>query len=356
MNLSLDFEDTRIAGLVLAKVGNPSREEPLQTSKQVFDVEGDDQDLLRSIFLRPFRNLTAQRFHHHSSLEQHEMNSCAKSIFDDPSTLLERGCEIAKRLYSKSNHPNIKSGDLCVSLIEGISCEGEKKRGICILKSESVTPFLSISTRDGDLELHTEQGINPEKIDKGCLILDHFPAKGFYVLTFDRAGSESRFWVRDFLGVAAISDASLVSQRVAELAVSAVAGAKPNGQDDSPPWETQQAAREALSYFDGKKTFSLAEFEEQALRSPEARARFAEERRQLEEDEGVKIEDGFNISKRDVSKAKKRMGTLMKLDTGIEVKLKPKAFEQEEPVIEKGFDEERGMKYLKVYYRHDFGA
>ena len=34
---------------------------------------------------------------------------------------------------------------------------------------------------------------------------------------------------------------------------------------------------EPLAYFDDHKHFSLAEFEEQALRTPEARARFAED-------------------------------------------------------------------------------
>ncbi|BCX49175.1 nucleoid-associated protein NdpA [Haloferula helveola] len=357
MNLHLDFEGARIAGLVLAKVGNPARDEPLQTSKQLFEVSEDDQTLLTPIFLRSFRSLgmQGQRFSHHSSLEKNELNQATAAIFSDPSTLLEKGCEIAKRLYSKSNHPNIKSGDLCISLLDGISCDGETKRAICILKSESVTPFLSISTRDGDLELHTEQGINPEKIDKGCLIIDHFGGKGFYVLTFDRAGAESRFWVRDFLGVVPIADAALVSKKVAEMAVAAVSSGG-GSDDDTPPWESKQAAKDALSYFDGKKTFSLAEFEEQALRTPEAKARFAEERRRMEEDEGVKIEDGFSISKKDVTKAKKLMSSIMKLDTGVEVRLKPKSFDQAEPVVEKGFDEERGMKYLKIFYRRDFGG
>lgn len=355
VNLHLDFENARIEGLVLAKVGNPSRDEPLQTSKQLFAVSEEDQKLLTPIFLKPFGNLIGHRFDHHASLEQHEMNGCATGIFKDEDALLEKGREIAQRLYSKSNHPNIKSGDLCMSLIEGIACEGETKRAICILKSESVTPFLSISTKGDDLELHTEQGINPERIDKGCLILEHFGAKGFYVLTFDRAGAESRFWVRDFLGVVPIADPTLVSRRVAEMAVNAVAGGDPVEGDDAPaPWERKKAAKDALGYFKGNKNFSLAEFEEQALRTPEARARFAEERRLAEEDEGLKIEDGFAIAKREAAKARKLMATLMRLDTGVELKIKPKALDAAEPVIEKGYDEDRGMKFVKVYYRSEF--
>ncbi len=370
MTLKLIFDEARIAGLVLAKVGNPSRDEPLQTSKQLFQPNDADQELLSSIFVRPFRSLgmQGQRFHHHSSLENHELNGCARAVFDDAGTLLEKGTEIASRLYSKSSHPNIKSGDLCVALIEGIQLASEvveaedldrkpePLRALCILKSESMTPFLSILAKDGDLQLNTEQGINPEKIDKGCLVLDHFAGKGFYVLTFDRAGSESRFWVRDFLGVAPIADPTLMSRKVAEMAVAAVAGNGGEGDDDAPPWQANEPAREALSYFDGRKKFSLQEFEEQALRTPEARARFAEERKRLEEEEGVKVEEDFDISRRDVAKAKKGMKSVMKLDTGVEIRLKPKVLDKPESVLEKGYDEERGMSFIKVFYKREVGS
>ena len=132
VTLKLTFDGARIAGLVLAKVGNPSRDEPLVTSKQVLKVEDEDQAMLTSIFLRPFKSLGMQghRFHHHTSLEKHELNECAAAVLKEETALLERGCEIAKRLYSKSSHPNIKSGDLCISLIDGIEIEGEKKRAI----------------------------------------------------------------------------------------------------------------------------------------------------------------------------------------------------------------------------------
>lgn len=359
MILKFSTDSARISGLVLAKVGNPSRDEPLQTSKRVLQVDDADQAVLTSIFLRPFRNLLGQRFHHHASLEKHELNQSAAAIFKDPATLLDHAATIATRLHTKSTHPNIKSGDLCIALLEGLQIDEQPRRAICILKSESVMPFLSISDRDGDLALSTEHGINPEKIDKGCLILEHFPHKGFYVVTFDRGSSESRFWIRDFLGVVPIPDESLLSRRVAEIAVAAVAPAAPATDEPSAtasaekPWQATEAARDALSYFDDRKRFSLAEFEEQALRTPEAKARFAEERRRLEEEEGVKIDDEFDISKRDATKARKLMKSLMKLDTGVEIRLRPKVVATPEKVLEQGYDEERGMKFIKVFYQKD---
>ncbi|WP_193214060.1 nucleoid-associated protein [Luteolibacter marinus] len=361
MSVKIRFTSAAATKLVLAKVGHPQRDEPLQTSKQVFVVDEADRSTLTGIFLKPFRNLAGYRFNHHSSLDQHEMNSCAKAIFESPDGLLEKGCDIAKRLYSKSNHPNIKSGDLCISLVEDVEVNGEPTQAICILKSESVVPFLSISTKDGDLELHTEQGINPEKIDKGCLILNHHPHKGFHVLTFDRSGSDSRFWVRDFLGVVSVTDSPFLTNKYADMAVAFVKeeekakkqAAEETADDGTPPWETATAARDALAYFEEKEQFSLQEFEEQVLRTPEAVEKFKEHRAKVEEEQGQRFEDSFEISKKDVSKAKKRISTVVKLDTGIEIHVKPGAVDQPEDVLERGFDTSKGMKFIKVYFNRD---
>lgn len=363
MSAKIRFTSASATGLVLAKVGHPQRDEPLETSKEVFKIAEEDQEALTALFLKPFKNLVAHRFSHHSSLDQHEMNVCARTIFESQDALYEKGCEIARRLYSKSNHPNIKSGDLCISLVEEIDVDGQLTQGICILKSESVVPFLSISTRDGDLHLHTEQGINPDKIDKGCLILNHMEKKGYYVLTFDRSGTDSRFWVRDFLGVLPITDPSFLTKNYTHMAVAFLEKEKKDhkaapqeAEDDVPPWETSNASQDALSYFEGKEKFSLQEFEEEVLKTPDAKARFAEHRSKIEAEQGQRLDDSFEISKKDVSKVKKKFSqSVMKLDTGVEIRLKPSAVAKADKVLEHGFDETRKMKFIKVFFNEDLG-
>jgi len=356
MSAKIRFSSATATGLVLAKVGHPQRDEPLQTSKQVFKIPDPDQETLTALFVKPFKNLAAHRFSHHASLDQHEMNTCSAAIFAAADCLLEKGREIAQRLYAKSNHPNIKSGDLCISLIRDIEVNGEMTQGICILKSESVVPFLSISTRDGDLQLHTEQGINPDKIDKGCLILQHLAQKGYYVLTFDRSGTESRFWVRDFLGVVPITDSPFLTNKYAGMAVAFLEEEKKAAprDDDSPPWGDSNAARDALTYFEGKEHFSLQEFEEQVLKSPESAAKFAAHRARIEEEQGQRFDDRFEISHKDVIRAKKKIGALMKLDTGVEIRLKPAVIADPDRVLQHGFDPKRKMKFIKIYFNESF--
>lgn len=339
---------------VLAKIGNPQREEPLQTSKEIFVIAEDDQEPLTAMFLKPFKNVIAHRFTHHTSLDQHEISNCAKAIFADEKQLLPRGIEIAQRLYAKSNHPNIKAGDLCIALLKEVHIEGELVSGLCILKSDSVTPFLTITTNNGDLRLSTEHGINPEKIDKGCLILDFWQEKGHYVLTFDRGGADTKFWVREFLGVEAVPDAAFLTNAYAKMAVSFLeekkAGSLPD--DDTPPWETATAAKDALDYFEDREHFELDDFEKNVLKSPDAIAQFGEHRARMEEQQGQPLETSFEISHKDVTKAKKRIAAILKLDTGVEIHIKPGAAE-EAPVLERGFDDKKGMKYVKVFYNKD---
>lgn len=355
------FISATVTRLVLAKVGHPQRDEPLQVSRQVYQVGADDQDTLSPLFLRHFKNLGPHRFSHHASLEHHEMQACSRKVFAQPDDLLEVGHVIAQRLYSKSNHPNIKSGDLCIAWVDDIEVDQQRVSGICILKSESIVPFISISARDGDLQLHTEQGINPEKIDKGCLIVNASEAKGYLVYTFDRSGSDSRFWVRDFLGVLPVTDSSFLTRQVADMAVAFVKEERKQqrettGNDDIPPWETSTAAQEALSFFEEKEHFSMQEFEETVLRDPDTVAKFREQRRQVEEEVGQSLDDGFAISKKDLNRAKKHVGSVVRLDSGVEIHIKPSGASREEPTLERGFDEEKGLKFIKVYYEREVGA
>jgi hypothetical protein len=345
MSIRLRFNTATITGIVLAKVGNPQREEPLQTSREVFRVDEADRDTLTALFLKPFKNLVAHRFFHHASLDMHEMNQCVSAIFAAPGSLLNRGIEIAQRLYAKSNHPNIKSGDLCVALMDDMEIEGQMTQGLCILKSESVVPFLSISAEDGDLRLHTEQGINPDKIDKGCLILNFWPNKGYYVLTFDRSGSDARFWVREFLGLQAVPDAAFLTNTYAEIAVKAV---KHDLDETITPEESSAAAREVIAYFDERENFDLAEFEEKVLRTPDAVARFNDQRTKIEEDHGEPLDTNFEIEPKEVKKVRKQASAVLKLDTGVEIHIKPTP--EQEPVIERGYDDDKRMKFIKVFF------
>jgi hypothetical protein len=113
MSVKVRYTSALVTGVVLAKVGNPQREEPLQTSKEIFRVDENDRVPLTTLLLRPFKNLIAHRFSHHSSLSKHEMNQCAKAIFGSGERLLDKGWDIATPPLHEVHAPRISSRAIC---------------------------------------------------------------------------------------------------------------------------------------------------------------------------------------------------------------------------------------------------
>jgi hypothetical protein len=163
--------------------------------------------------------------------------------------------------------------------------------------------------------------------------------------------------VRDFLGLVPITDSPFLTNKVADMAVAFVkqeSREKSNSRGDvSPPWESGAAAADALAFFEEKEKFSLQEFEEKVLRTPEAVTKFRQHKAKLEEETGHSLDDEFDISKRHLGKARKRADILMKLDTGVEIRVRAARGGKPQATLEHGSDEEKGMKFIKVFFNKE---
>ena len=92
------------------------------------------------------------------------------------------------------------------------------------------------------------------------------------------------------------------------------------------------------------------------LKTPDMVEKFAEHRSRIEEEQGQPLEQSFEISKKGVTKAKKRIGAVLKLDTGVEIHVKSTLSTEQDPVLERGFDDDKGMKFIKVYFNKDLSG
>ena len=108
------------------------------------------------------------------------------------------------------------------------------------------------------------------------------------------------------------------------------------------------AANRAIKFFENRDHFSMQEFEEEVLRKdPAMVSRFKEYKAKFEEKNNQPLSDEFGISSGELTKVHRKVGGVMKFDTGVEVRLLP---EFQEGTIERGFDEDRAMGFLKVYF------
>src|SRR5690606_16127176 len=212
---------------------------------------------------------------------------------------------------------NTKSGDLCVALIDGVGVAGAKVQALSLVKSERRVPFLQISERDGDLVLTTEQGIYPDKIDKGCLILNHGRADGYSIYLFDKGGGNTQFWVRDFVGAKPVTNDDYLTRRFSELCVAFAQRGLP---EETRQEERMEVASRTMGYLQEAEEFDLAEFEEKALAKPERIAQFEAFKTGYEEEQGEPVQEKFPVSKKEAEKAGKRLKSRMKLDVGVELR------------------------------------
>lgn len=350
MSTAPDFRKARLSAMSLAKIGNPIRNEPLRTSQSLCRFKEEEAELLTHCFLKSFRALELHHLDHHTSVESNELYGYAASIFDDNAQLLEQGAKIARHLYSRSNHPNIKSGDLCVALIEDVLQSGESVQAISIVKSESKVPFLQISERDGDLVLTTEQGIYPDKIDKGCLILNHGRADGFSVYLFDKSGGNTQFWVREFVGASPVKDDDFLTRRYSELCVQFAERGLP---EETLREDRMAIASRAMNYLAESETFDLDELESTAFEQPETIERFRSFKSDFEEERGEELEESFTVSKKEAEKAGTRLRSRMKLDVGVTMQFSAGFIHEADRFLERGVDEDTGMQFVKIYFHKE---
>lgn len=348
---SFSFQDARLSAMSLAKLGDAARGEPLQTSRTLCRFQGDEAEMLTHCFLKSFRSLELHQLHHHTDVTKNELFAAATSIFENNDTLLEQGAAIARHLHEKSRHPNIKPGDLCVALIEGVSASWGKVQALSIIKSESRVPFLQISERDGDLVLTTEQGIYPEKIDKGCLIINHNREQGYSVFLFDKSSAGAQFWVRDFAGAKPVTNDDFLTRRYAELCAEFARRGLP---EEIPAEERMELAGRTTNFLKEAEEFDLAEFGAKALETPDRIAQFDAFKSQYEEEgESEPLPDTFTVSKKEAEKAANRLKSRMKLDVGVELRFSRGFLHQATHFLERGHDEEKQMEYIKIFYRKE---
>lgn len=344
-----DYSNARISHLIIHRVGNKLRDEPLELSERLITPDEVLEKVLLRYLLKPFRQDEFMQFIHQSALEFNETFMYSKTLFGDTERFIECSRHIATHLYKVSQHPKIISGELCVALLEGVVYEGLETRALSVVKSEHKDTFLKISR----LQVASDEGVNINKMDKGCLILDSDGEDGYRVLSVDNTSQESKFWVNDFLGVSLCQDSKQLTRHFLDMGRSFVQNmAEENSELDSTA--QYQKGKEMYDFFNGRESFRYDDFLDQAV-GGQNRDAFERFRNTYENEKGFHALDEFPIESRNVRSFVNKDKEVIRLDESVEIRLKHgsgDAFHQ--PVIEKGYDEEKGMEYYKIYFNEEW--
>lgn len=351
MDYNIELEGATMEAIVLHKVGNKRRDEGMRIAKDCLELDEDFKHVMKQYFFKSFKIDKVHEFNHEHDLSMNKVHNCVSKVFSWSGEFYEQSIEILKHLYDKSNHVSINGGEVYLCYFKDIIVDDELVDGIGIFKSENKETFLKLKLDEKEewtLDLH--EGINTTKIDKGCIILNVEQSTGFRVLSIDLKSSDAKFWTDDFLKITQVRDHCFHTRAFMELCSEF---AKTNF-DHTELMDRVEFMNKSRDYFEHYKEFDEAEFKEimfegepEHLEKFEALKEVFLDAEKIDED----LEEPFTISSKTAKNTRKIMKNRIKLDTQIEIKVDSSIAHAEE-FIEQGYDEERDMKYYKIYFNN----
>ncbi|MEM9142476.1 MAG: nucleoid-associated protein [Bacteroidota bacterium] len=348
----LNLYPSQIEQLSLHRVGNKNKNESIFLSQNPLNLNDETTGLLKEYFLKPFREKEENYYAlaHEVDLEFNEIHKAATQIFLNPDTLHEQSKAIATHLFGQSNHPHIKSGEVYAAYITGVLLDNVKVEAIGIFKSELKHDFIQFEERENNLNLIIQQGINVNKLDKGCLIFNVGREEGYKVLSIDSNRYDTKYWLEDFLGVSVLADENFYTKNYLKFC-------QDFAKDVVLPAEDKQQEvlfmNKAVNHFAKNDAFEESNFLNEVIENPELIPEFKHYK--VEKGPKYSIEDvsNFDIANKAVSVARKKIKNVINLDTNIQIKMDFINPESAEKFVEKGWDEERQMYYYLVYFNKE---
>src|SRR5690606_27361455 len=204
----INLYPTQIETISIHRVGNKNKSEGIFLSEEPFALNDETTGLLKEYFFKPFREKEENYFHfaNEVDLEFNEVYTIAGAIFNDPDSLHANSKKLAAHLFDQSNHPHIKSGEVYIAYLSDLMLDNVKMNAIGIFKSELKHDFLQFQEKGANLDILVQQGININKLDKGCLIFDTEKENGYKVLSVDSNRYDAKYWLEHFLALEPLSD------------------------------------------------------------------------------------------------------------------------------------------------------
>lgn len=336
-----DFSNVDIKKMIIHNVGNKVKGEPLDLSSEICDVNNEvTYQYLKQFFFSTFKFDVTYRFVHEADITMNEIYSYSKKIFDDFELFYEQSVNIAKHLYEVSVHPNIKAGKLYIVYLHNCIIDDNVTDAIGIYKSESKDYYLQVNNKENGYDIECQQGVNPKKLDKGCLIFK-LADSNYKVYVVDKNINDAMYWKKQFLMIEEEKNEYTNTSKTLKSCKKYI-----EKQENIKPEKKIDLIKNSVEYLESNKKFDLNKFSKQIF---------------AEEDESDKfklylnsngIDEKFDISSNAVTKIKKTIKKRIRLDDNVEINFDA-TVDDVASLIEKGYDKEKKKKYYKIYYNDE---
>lgn len=348
----INLFNAHIESLSIHRIGNKSRNENIFLSGQPYVLNDEIAPLLKEFFLKPFREKEENyyQFAHEVDLDYHDMYKLTSEVFVNPESVHDVSKKITQHLFEQSIHPHIKSGEVFVVHFTNLTIDNQNTDAVGVFKTEILSDFLQFEEKNENINLLLQQGINLNKLDKGCLIFNYKKEEGYKILTIDSNRYDARYWLEHFLSVDAFQDENFITKKYLKFCQDFAKDVILPAEDKK---EEVMFMNRAVNHFAKNDDFEETKFLNEVIDNPDLIPEF----KNYKVDRGAKysIEDvsSFPIANSAVSDARKKIKNVINLDTNIQIKLDFINPESAEKFVEKGWDEEKQMYYYLVYFNKE---
>ena len=348
----VSYFEASLTQLSIHYTGNKLQDELYRFSDKPFPVADETlHKLLMQYFLMPFEKVNElYRLSHPSgNLGLNELYHFSSSIFEIPESFHENSVQVTKHLFDVSGHPKIKSGELYIVYFDDLQIEGQLHQAIGIFKSETKEAYLKVQPGEDGFNLnYEEQAINIKKLDKGCLIFNTEKEEGYKVAVVDQTNSsEAAYWIDDFLKLSIRNDSYNQTNNALSIYKKFIT-TQVDEEFSVSKTDKIDLLNRSLKYFKEKDQFNMDEFSNEVIGYAEGIESFKTYKKNYEQEFETTITDNFAINNAAVKKQARAYKSILKLDKNFHIYI-----HGNKDLIEKGFDEEKNMKFYKVYFRDE---
>ena len=320
----IDITGIRIRELFIHRIGNQLRNEGVSLSESAQQLSPRDELPLIQFLFGNADNLNSYTFTHSVDTELNTLSVLAETIASKPNMLKRTSADIAAHLYSVSNHPRVKAGNLFVGLFDGIRFEGKICNFLGIFKSDTVNDFIKVDVKGGKASLKIEQGAAITSLDKAGLVILPQRGKPKQVLAACARGEDAVFWNEGFFQLVPAHSPKVDTKACLDTCRDFANRGDGNSDDET----------------DFASVFTSKNQEKE----------FYQFKNERKTEDQRNIPEYFEIEKTVVRKERTKFQKNVKLDLNIEIRLRFKNQNEMKKRVEQGFDHEKGLAFYKLYY------
>lgn len=344
----IDFSRAELTHFIIHYVGNKGLGEELTLSEQTFEFTDDfvKETVLR-YFLTPFKLDIYHQFKGKVDLSLRSVANVCEDIFTSRKNFVEQSRTAAEHLYNQSMHPKIKGGEFYTCFFKDAVVDGELCDAIGFFKTENKETYLRVNQHVDSFDVDCDNGININKLDKGCLVFNTEKNKGYKLSIIDtnnRNAEIALYWEEDFLNATIKPNAYYHTKNFIDTSRGFCEEVLTEA-NNVPKQDQMMMLNRSTGYFKEKDKFNLQDFEKEVLVQPELISAFKDYREDFTKRMDLTAIDEFDVSQTAVKKNQKYMKSVVKLDKNFHLYIHGR-----HDYVERGYDEEKGMKYYKLYY------